>query len=54
MRPRPALATVLALACAPSAAALDNGVGRVPPMGWSSWCDYHHLVPRCAHALTAG
>ena len=25
------------LAALPLAAALDNGVGRTPPLGWSSW-----------------
>eukprot|EP00727_Mastigamoeba_balamuthi_P008990 m51a1_g4713 putative alpha-galactosidase alpha-n-acetylgalactosaminidase (575) ;mRNA; r:295358-298244 len=41
------------LACAGAAAALDNGVARLPPMGWLSWerfwCDVD-----CAHAGGAG
>ena len=27
----------LALACTSSVFALDNGLGRTPPMGWNSW-----------------
>eukprot|EP00664_Eupelagonemidae_sp_cell27_P006734 gene6734-6253_t len=28
---------LLALACAPGAVAVDNGIGLTPPMGWTSW-----------------
>ncbi|MFC3745037.1 alpha-galactosidase, partial [Paractinoplanes deccanensis] len=31
------LTGVLTAVSAPAAQALDNGVGRTPPMGWNSW-----------------
>ena len=42
----------------PTILALDNGLGRVPPMGWNSWnkfqCDIHEdLVKDAANKLIA-
>ena len=32
------LAHVVVLALLASAAAYDNGLGVLPPMGWNTWC----------------
>ncbi|KAJ9461397.1 Alpha-galactosidase [Diplonema papillatum] len=37
--PSLAMAALLAAGMLQPAAALDNGVGLTPPLGWSSWCD---------------
>jgi len=39
MAPRLLLLLLLLLLCQPSHA-IDNGVARVPPLGWSSWNTY--------------
>ena len=42
---RAVLAVVLALATTSSPVfAIDNGLGRTPPMGWRSWNCYHQGV----------
>ena len=57
LSPPPLLLLLALLAPAPTAA-LDNGVGRLPAMGWSSWntfrCDISaELVLQVADALVA-
>ena len=32
--------TLLVLACGVCVRALDNGVARLPPIGWNSWCSF--------------
>ncbi|GIJ51431.1 alpha-galactosidase [Virgisporangium aliadipatigenens] len=50
------LLTAMTALAAPPAQALDNGVGRVPPMGWNSWntfgCNINEtLIKQTADAL---
>ena len=67
MRARDLSLVVLALALAPRACALDNGLGLVPPLAYSTWnffvsqpaplaltpqhCQYCQPAPPLPHAL---
>ena len=36
--PMPSLVTAVALVLLATAAAYDNGLAALPPMGWNTWC----------------
>ena len=44
--------SALLLACLVPAAALDNGVGRTPALGWSSWNYFVSSPPPAPHTPT--
>lgn len=53
------LLALLAATAVPHVVALDNGVGRRPPMAWSSWNRFFYevnatVIVEMAHAMVDG